>query len=577
MSNFKNHVLNTPTKKVIGIVCGFALMGMMQPAFAEQKPVPAKTSRITPQTTSSNPEFVHKYLAAEVAMQQGEFGFATHLFLELARQTRDARLAERAARSAAFSQQPNLALQAVNLWAELDPNSVEAQEASSQLLMASGNLKEAKPHIKRLLAREETRANRFLYLNTLLANQKDKNENLTTVKEFAAPYPTLAEAQFAIGHAAWLADKPGDAKKALIRANDLRPGWEPAAQMHGQVLLKESPKQALDFYAKFLKKYPKADEVRLANAKLLVNQKMYTEAKPELAKITDNAKSNAEVSVMAGLLASESKDNVLADKYYQQALDRGYKQPEQVYLYLGSSAERQKNDVNALTWYDKVKEGEHYLPSRIAKAYVIARTQNTDAAIAMLDDVNDLTMEQQTQVIISEADLLNRAKRSQEAYDLLNKAVQNMGNSPSLIYEYAIAAERVGKLDIMEAELNKAIKMKPDYAAAYNALGYSYADRNIKLVEAKNLIETALKLSPGDHYMLDSLGWVHYRLGNLNEAVKYLRQAYEVQADPEIAAHLGEVLWKQGQQVEAQKIWESALKENPENDTLLATAKKFKS
>jgi tetratricopeptide (TPR) repeat protein len=121
------------------------------------------------------------------------------------------------------------------------------------------------------------------------------------------------------------------------------------------------------------------------------------------------------------------------------------------------------------------------------------------------------------------------------------------------------------------------MKLKPDFAAAYNALGYSFADRSIKLQEAKNLIETALQLQPGDHYMLDSLGWVHYRLGNLDKAAENLRKAYEVQADPEIAAHLGEVLWKQGKQEEAKKIWASALKEHPENATLVATNKKFNS
>ena len=140
-----------------------------------------------------------------------------------------------------------------------------------------------------------------------------------------------------------------------------------------------------------------------------------------------------------------------------------------------------------------------------------------------------------------------------------------------------MAAERVGQLDLMETQLRKVIKLKPDFAPAYNALGYSFADRNIKLSEAKTLVETALKLQPNDHYMLDSLGWVHYRLGNLDLAVKYLRESYALQSDPEIAAHLGEVLWKTGMLDEAKKIWASALKDHPANDVLMATAKKFNS
>ena len=208
---------------------------------------------------------------------------------------------------------------------------------------------------------------------------------------------------------------------------------------------------------------------------------------------------------------------------------------------------------------------------------MIARTQNADAAIKMLDEVGDLTPDQQTIVIQAEANILSQAKRNQESFDLMEKAVNNLPNNAELMYDYATAAERLGKFDLMETELRKVILIKPDYAAAYNALGYSFADRNVKLKEAQSLLETAVKLAPGDHYMLDSLGWVHYRLGNLKQAADFLRKAYDIQADPEIAAHLGEVLYKQGLTVEAKKIWSDALIAFPENEVLLNTRKKFNS
>jgi tetratricopeptide (TPR) repeat protein len=530
-----------------------------------------------PTITSANAEFVYKYLLGEIAGQRGDVSLASQLFLDLAKQTHDPRLAERAARTAAFANQPSLALQAAILWAKLDPDSLEAQQASSQLLVASGNLKEAKPHIQKLLAKEETRANGFLYLNSLLANQKDKNEVLTAISEFAAPYPKLAEAHFAIAQAAWFADKSEITKKELAVADKLRPGWEVSAQMQGQVLLKESPEKAIVFYQDFLKKYPKANDVRMTYAKLLVNQKRYAEAKPEFVKLVESSNGSPEISAVVGLLSLESEDYLMADKYFQQSISSGFKDPDQLYGYLGRSAERQKLDAKALEWYDKISPGERYLEGRFAAANVIARTKNVDKAIEMLDEVDNLTPEQQLSVIQVEANMMAQAKRAQESYDLLEKGVKNWPDSIELIYDYAMAAERVGKLDVMESELRKAIRLKPDFAAAYNALGYSFADRNIKLSEAKTLVETALKLQPGDHYMLDSLGWVHYRLGNLALAAEHLRKAYEAQADPEIAAHLGEVLWKQGLQDEAKKIWAGALKNFPENDVLVATTKKFNS
>ena len=503
---------------------------------------------------------------------------ASQLFLDLAKKTRDPRLAERSARAAAYANQPAIALQASTLWVELDPSSIEAQQASSQLLVASGNFKQAKPHIEKLLAKPDTRANGFLYLNTLLANQKDKNEVLQSVQELAAPYSTLPEAQFAIAQAALIADKPAIAATALATANQLRPGWEAAALMQGQILFRESPDKAISFYQDFLKQYPQANDVRMSYAKLLVNQKRHAEAKPEFVKLIDAAKGSPEINAVVGLLSLESGDYAGADKYFEQSIANGFKEPEQLYLYLGRSSELQKQDAKALVWYDKIPAtSERYLESRLSAANVTARTKNLDAAIKMLDEVNDLTPEQQTIVIQTQANMLGQAKRNQESFDLMTKAVSNLPNSPELIYDYAMAAERLGKLDVMETELRKVIRIKPDYAAAYNALGYSYADRNIKLDEAKSLIETALKLQPNDHYMLDSLGWVHYRLGNLTLAVEHLRKAYEMQDDPEIAAHLGEVLWKQGMQEEAKKIWGLALKEHPANDLLVATAKKFKS
>ena len=555
-------------KIVLALTLGLAASTSLT-AFAE--------ANIKPTITTATPEFVYKYLLGEVAAQRGDIVLASQLFLDLAKQTRDVRLAERAARAAAFANQPSIALQAATLWADLDPDSLEAQQASSQMLVESGNLKQAKPHIEKLLAKEETRVNGFLYLPSLLANQKDKTEVLNAVTEFAKPYPKLPEAHFAVAQAAWLADKPDVAKKSLDEANKLRPGWEVAAQMQGQMLVKESPDKAIVYFQDFLKKYPKANDVRMANAKLLVSQKRFAEAKPEFVKLVEASNGNPEISAVVGILSLESNDYQMADKYFQQAISREFKDPDQLHLYLGRSAERQKDDVKALTWYNKIQSGNHFLEARLSAANVLVRTQNVDAAIKMLDDVPDLTQDQQMLVLQTEANLLSQAKRNQESFDMLRKAQQTWPEAVEISYDYAMAAERVGKLDVMETELRKVIQKKPDFAAAYNALGYSFADRNIKLVEAKNLIETALKLQPDDHYMLDSLGWVQYRMGNLEKAVETLRKAYAFQSDPEIAAHLGEVLWKQGQQEEAKKIWSSALKEHPENAILMATAKKFSS
>lgn len=522
-------------------------------------------------------EFVYKYLVGEVAGQRGDYATSGSIFYDLARSERDPRLAERAAKIAAYGNVPSLTIPAVKLWAELDPTSTEAQQAMTEMLIATGKLNDTEPYLAKLLAKEESRAGGFLYLNALLSRSADKTGVLHLVQSLAKPYPKLAEAQFAIAQSAWAAGQDDVALQALNRAETLKPGWHVAALLKGQVLSGKSPQAALDFYQEYLNKHPVATEVRINMAKLLVNQKQYDAAKKEYPIILENAKNNPEVAAIVGLLSYQSADYAAAETYFQQALALDFKDSDQIYIYLAQTAEKQNHDGDAISWYNKVQPGQRYLEAQLDLANVIARTQSVDKAIEKLDAIEDLNAEQQIIVIQSQAGLLAKAKRNQDAFDLLDKAVKNLPNTPELVYDYALAAERIQKFDLMESELRKAITEKPDFAAAYNALGYSFADRNIRLDEAIQLIEKAISISPNDHYILDSLGWAHYRKGNLDKAVKYLQQAYKVGPDPEIAAHLGEVLWQKGQRDEAAKIWHDALIANPGNEVLLLITNKFKS
>lgn len=527
-------------------------------------------------------DFIYKYLAAEVAGQRGELETSSAIFYDLANTTKDASLAERAAKVAAYGNVPSLTIPAIKLWSELDPNSTEAQQAMTEVLVASGRLNEAKPYLAKLFVKEETRAGGFLYLNNLLNKSADKAGILSLVQSLAEPYPQLAEAQFAIAQSAMAAKQNKVALKALDKAEALKPGWSIAALLKGQVLFEESPNAAIVFYREFLNQNPEANEIRLNLARLLVNQKQYAAAKNEYPLILQYAKdgadkNSAEVSAVVGLLSYQSADYAAAENYFQQALTLGFKDADQIYIYLAQSAEKQNHNDAATTWYNKVQPGQHQLEAKINLANLTARTQSIDKAIEILDAVDDLTTAQQIIVIQTQSSLLAKGKRDKEAFDLLDKAVKNLPNTPELVYDYALAAERLQKLDLMESELRRTIATNPKFAAAYNALGYSFADRNINLNEAIQLIEKALSLSPNDHYMLDSLGWAHYRKGNLDKAIKYLQQAYNTNPDPEIAAHLGEVLWQKGKHDEAKKIWNDALTVDPSNEVLIKTTNKFKS
>lgn len=529
-----------------------------------------------------SPEFIYKYLVGEIAGQRGDIGTSGAIFYDLARSERDARLAERAAKIAAYGNITNLAVPAIQLWAELDPDSTEAQQAMTEMLIATGKLDETRPYLSKLLTKEETRASGFLYLNTLLNRSPDKVAVLELVQFLAQPYPDSAEAQFAVAQAAWVANKDDIALAAINKAGTLHAGWDIAALLKGQILYRKSPQAAIDYYYEFLKLHPQSNEVRINLAKLLVNQKQFEAAKKEYPVIIEQAKSSspkntADVTAIIGLLSYQSADYVSAQNYFQQALAMDFKDADQLYLYMGQTSEKLDQNVAAADWYKKIALGPRYLEAQLSLANLVARTQSADKAIDILDELADLNTEQQIIVIQAQASILVRAKRDQEAFDLLENAVKNLPNTPELVYDYALAAERLKKFDIMESELRRVIAEKPDFAAAYNALGYSFADRNIKLNEAIKLIEKALELSPNDHYMLDSLGWAHFRKGNLDKAIQYLQEAYDINPDPEIAAHLGEALWHKGRHEQAKKIWNDALSIHPDNEVLITTANKFKS
>ena len=528
------------------------------------------------QSPTLSAEFVFKFLVAEIAGQRGDAASASIILYDLAKSSGDARLANRATQAALYSKQSATALRAANLWADLDPNSAEARQILTQLLLASGKISELRPHLEKILSHEENRAGGFLYIAGLLSRSENKVDVLNLVQELAQPYPNLPEAHFALAHAAWSAGNEPLALSELQAADKARPGWEIVALLHGQII-QSRPAEAMQFYQDFLGKYPRSNEVRLAYAKFLLAQNQFQEARKEFNTLLQTNSDNAEIHVTIGLISIQLADSDDAQQHFKQALELNYKNPDQIYFYLGQIDDQKQRYEEAQRWYDSIgNESRFYFDTQLKLAIMQAKQGKLDAARKRLQGLENLTPEQRAAAIQTEASLLSQANRLLDAFYLLRESVEKMPDSADLIYDYAMVAERVKRFDVMEQELRKLILMKPDFAQAYNALGYTLADRNERLDEAQALIEKALALTPDDHFILDSMGWVQYRQGHLDQAVDFIRRAYQTQSDPEIAAHLGEVLWKQGRQDEAIHTWENALRDFPNNEILLSITKKFK-
>lgn len=530
--------------------------------------LPAKIQHTTP-------EFVYKFLLAEIAAQRGDLNSAGHIYLDLAKLTKDLTIARRATDIAGFARNGRLAMDSAQVWSELDQNSIEAKQILAELLIASGNLAKAKPLIEELLQKEQTRADGFLYLNGLLAKVENKKNALRFIINIAKPYPKLAEAHFSIAHAAFFAGDKKLAKKELNIVNSLKPDWQTAALFQGFILSQEWPEKAVEFYRNYLEKYPDANEVRLEYAKVLTSLKKFALAKQEFLKLVNGSLASPEISLTVALLAVELEDSKLAEEYLNQSLERGYNQPDRIYLYLARIHDERGEAKKALSYLDKVASGEFFMDAKLYAAEIISKSQSVDDAVNSLDQYKNLNEQEKLKFLQAKTALYFNNNRAQDAWTLMAKEEENFENVPEFKFDYALLSEKMGNTLLMEQLLKEAIKLKPDYALAYNALGYSYADRNIKLQEAKKYIEIALSIQPNNHYILDSMGWVYFRLGDLDIAYQFVKKAYDIKADPEIAAHLGEILWKQGKQIEAKRIWNESLTINPSNTVLVETSQRL--
>jgi tetratricopeptide (TPR) repeat protein len=518
---------------------------------------------------------VFDFLIAEVLLQRGDVDGALKIFNRLAREMQDPLIARRAVETAIRARAFGPALDSATLLLELDPDNSLGREIMAALLANEGDLGRARDRLATILEKDSSRIPVLMQLSHLFSKFPNKLEVLEATRALAKPYDHLAEAHYALGVAALVAGKADVALEESDIALERKPAWEYGAVLKAQALRKTSPEGVIPFYREFVQRHEDATEVRMQLGRELAAERKLAEAREQFREAEKRMKSDPQPAYAIGLLSLQLEDFTDAQQAFTRALKGNYREPAAVYLGLGQAAEGLKKFDEAIDWYKRVESGD-WVRAQLKIATLIARQQGLAAGREYLQRIDVRSPDDRIQVIQVEAQLLRDAKAWSETFTMLEKAVEEYPDSFELRYDYAMAAERMDKLDILEKQLRRVMEMKPDYAHAYNALGYTLADKTDRLSEAKDLIEKALKLSPEDPFILDSLGWVYYRLGQTQEALKHLHVAYGARPDPEIAAHLGEVLWKAGQRDEAQKVWQAALTDNPGHETLLAVMQKYR-
>lgn len=525
------------------------------------------------------PTMMTQLMQAEMAYKNGDWQGPYLTMLSLAQQTHDPRLAKRAAEMALAAKQADDALVAVKLWREFAPASDEANQYYLGLVILSDNLGEAETILKGRLAAATpaTRGLMMFQMQQLLLRAKDKEAGIAMLERLVAPYGNMMETHVVLAQGALARGDKVAARREALTALQLKPDSEIAALTLAQVSDDEAG--AMQVLRAFLSTYADAREVRAAYARLLVNDKQFEAARREFQTLEKAQPNNPATLYALGILSMQMGDNPGAEAYltkFVEVMDKSpddERDPSKAVMILSQLAEERGDFKTAADWLDRLDSNDPKIQfgAELRRAQLTAKQGDLPNARKLLATMQTDDKTEQAQIVLVDAQLLRDAGKEQDAFKLMEQGVKRFPDNMDFLYDYALAAEKMGKVDVMEKALRQVIAKQPENMQAYNALGYSLADRNVRLKEAYQLIDKALGMAPNDPFIMDSMGWVHYRMGNLGEAETQLRKAYALRSDPEIAVHLGEVLWKKGQQDDARKLWREAAAKDPKNDALKST------
>ena len=528
---------------------------------------------------------MYQLMAAEVAVQRGDLGSAFAVYMKLARETRDPRLARRAAELALQGRAMAQGVEAAQLWLELAPSSNEASQTLAMLYAGSNRFDDAYPLFKAQLQAASNAAEELARMQRALARTQNRSGVFNLIERLAQPYAQSVDVKLVLANAAQASGLNARAIEEARAAVALAPDSSRAVLTAAQYLQAGDRPAALALLHDFVGRNPSVSETRLAYARLLIADNKFDLARAQFASLLQADPKNADLVYSMALLSMQGKLPADARTYLQRYLeliassdpDGAVSRPaEPAYLYLAQIAEDEKQFPAALEWLRKIDGGDEFLTARVREAFVLSKMQRLDEARKLLRTVSVQSADEKTQLVLAEAQLLRDAKRFEESYKLLSQALAIAPDSVPLLYDTAMAAERLNHVAVMEKQLRRIIELKPDYAHAYNALGYSLADRNLRLPEALQLIEKARELAPEDAFILDSLGWVHFRMGDLKLAREHLQRAYDARPDAEVAVHLAEVLWTSGEHDGARKLLREVKAKEPGNPLLKSTVTRLK-
>ena len=523
-----------------------------------------------------NGDVLYKLLVGELASHRGDLLLALENYLEVAEQTRDAAVAARATKLAVYAHADDSALEAARLWIDADPSSMEGRRVLASLLIRAGDIDGAVEHLDAIVKTgSEPPGAGFHHAAEILGAEKDTEAAAGIMRQLVRGHEDAAEAQLALARLLARTGNVDEASEVVDRAFELHPGNARIAVLQARMRQRANDVEgAFHVLEEFLERAPTSGMARMAYARMLVDARRYEQARAEFEHLVAEEPGNDDARYALGLLLVQTNRLDEAARQFEILANRESRR-DTAHYYLGRIAESRERYADAVASYRRVRRGEHRLNAQIRVAMLLADSGEIEAARRHLHGVRSANIQEAVRVYSAEAGLLTRFARYDEAMDVYDASLEEFPGNTDLLYARGMLAAKMDRLDILERDMRAIIAREPDNADALNALGFTLADLTDRYEEAYALVKRAIEIKPDDHYIVDSLGWVLHRMGRHREALVQLRRAMSLNPDPEIAAHLGEVLWVLGNKVEARAVWSTALETAPDDEHLLDVIQRF--
>ena len=521
------------------------------------------------QKSSIDPEILFTLLTAELAGQRGQYDIALDGYIEVAKRTQDAKFSERAVMIAMYVKNSNKTKEALGLWLRQDPKNLSARKIAALLALRSGNKLEATEHLNTMLIYDATGfESALLELAGVIQKEGRVDIIYDVLDELSKQHKDNAEIYFIQSLLALQKKDKNLAETKIQQTLRLKPDWEKAVILQAQIAVFGGDfNKAKLLLSDASDKYPNNSKINRMLAQILIKTGGYKEAIELYKKIILADPKDFESQFAEGLVHLQLDQDQQAEDVFKKMLE----QPDwryQACFYLGKLEEKQGNEKKALSWFDQVTEGPFAFDASVSAISLLQKEKHLEEAGSRLSLLQMKFPRQKLQLVLVQAELYNQQKKYDEAISTLSNALTDFPNQKELLYTRALILERINKLDLAEIDLKKILAIDPNNFEALNALGYTLLNNSGRYVEAEKLLQKALDLEPNEAVIIDSFGWLQFKLGHLDQALKYLQQAYERQPENEIAAHLAEVLWVLGRKDEARTVFERAIKGSPDDEYL---------